>query len=416
MIFDSRSRVAPAALLAAAALAAGGCQQTEQGQAQVVDVTKVAGMEVTDFDSGLRDGAPNPRVEVDNGDGGEIDTLVMSAVEDPVAYWGEVFPEKFDMEYPPVRRLASYDASQDSPSHINICGASTAQIGPNALYCPLDDTVAWDRGLMLPTISRAYGEIATVAVMAHEWGHAVQHRLGEKAGIGEHTKTIVKELQADCFTGSYLRWVAEGNSEHFELSTGPGVNAALGALYHVRDPDGTMQSEPGAHGTAFDRIQAFHEGFERGPKECADYTDELLRERTTQQKFSEQDTGKGNVRIDAEHLGLVEESLEHAFDGVEPPEIVTGSGGCEGGPDTSPASYCPGADTIAVDLDELAVIGEPRGDKNQEFLTGERTGGKGDFAAWASVASRYALAVQQSQGDALDDELAPLRTACLVGS
>jgi hypothetical protein len=42
--------------------------------------------------------------------------------------------------------------------------------------------------------------------------------------------------------------------------------------------------------------------------------------------------------------------------------------------------------------------------------------GLGDFAAFAEVASRYALAVQKSLGIPLDDKNAGLRTACLTGA
>jgi hypothetical protein len=42
--------------------------------------------------------------------------------------------------------------------------------------------------------------------------------------------------------------------------------------------------------------------------------------------------------------------------------------------------------------------------------------GLGDFAAFAEVASRYALAVQKSLRIPLDDRNAGLRTACLTGA
>ena len=54
-----------------------------------------------------------------------------------------------------------------------------------------------------------FGDIAVTNVLAHEYGHAIQHqaRLNKK-----DTPTLVAEQQADCFAGAYMRWVAEGNS------------------------------------------------------------------------------------------------------------------------------------------------------------------------------------------------------------
>jgi hypothetical protein len=79
---------------------------------------------------------------------------------------------------------------------------------------------------------------------------------------------------------------------------------------------------------------------------------------------------------------------------------------------TPPASYCAQDNTIAVDqaaLNQLAAL--PPGD-----VLGVSSTGLGDFAAFAEVASRYALAVQKSLGIPLDDKNAGLRTACLTGA
>jgi len=49
-------------------------------------------------------------------------------------------------------------------------------------------------------------------------------------------------------------------------------------------------------------------------------------------------------------------------------------------------------------------------------MAGEASAGKGDFAAYASLASRYTLAVQKAEGKPIDDMEAALRAACLTGA
>jgi hypothetical protein len=47
-------------------------------------------------------------------------------------------------------------------------------------------------------------------------------------------------------------------------------------MLSVRDPVGTNQFVPGGHGSAFDRVGAFQEGFVNGPGRCAELIDEPL--------------------------------------------------------------------------------------------------------------------------------------------
>jgi hypothetical protein len=116
-----------------------------------------------------------------------------------------------------------------------------------------EDLVAWDRGELLPSLD----DISVVAVIAHELGHAVGFRLG----VDGNAPSIVKEQQADCYAGNYFRWVAEGKSKRFQVSTGTGVNQILATLVAIRDSAGSGFDSDGAHGTAFDRVTAFQFGF-----------------------------------------------------------------------------------------------------------------------------------------------------------
>lgn len=392
------------AIVASLSLFLTGCAATVGGVARPVDPTRVAGLEVTDGPSGLKPGVLDAALPVDGGDGGEIDKLAANAVADVQRYWREHLPAVFDRDFRPLARLASYDSTGRGQV---ICGASTAGL-VNAFYCAGEDVVAWDRGELLPRLGDSLGSAAVMAVLAHEIGHAVQVRLG----LSGATPSIVKEQQADCYTGAYFRWVAEGKSSMFQVSTGRGLNEVLTALFQIRDSAGVAFSDDGAHGNAFDRVSAFQFGFTDGPARCAMIDEREVEGRSTQGGFgsaaANERAAAENVRLDdRQALADLTTSLRQAFRlAATPPTLTTGAA-CGVTTEDALASYCSESNQITLDLDGLVRIGTPprRG----------RQGGIGDFAAFAEVASRYTLAVQQEGGFRLDGPVAAQRTACLTG-
>ncbi|MEV4629384.1 neutral zinc metallopeptidase [Micromonospora sp. NPDC049523] len=392
-------------LLAATLLAA--CTQSVAGTGGVErwSATKVAGLDITTGDSGPRRGVAGSRLTADGGDGGRIDRLALDAVDDVQEYWTEVLPANFGKRFEPVTRLVSYDSGGAGPQ---VCGTGTAGL-VNAFYCATDDTVAWDRGQLLPTLDDSFGPMSVVAVLAHELGHAVQFRLG---ATGAQTASIVKEQQADCYAGSFFRWVAEGNAPHFQLSTGPGLNQIMSTLFFIRDSAGTGFDAQGAHGNAFDRVSAFQFGFGDGPRRCAQIDEAEVRRRITQQASDDRvrDDGAADLPVDdPDALRALMTTLRNSYApaGAEPPTVGAVLDGCPDAAPTRPAAYCPGTDTIGLDLDALVRIGSAP--------QPGRRGGIGDFAAFAEVASRYALSLQRVAGYPLRGVAAGQRTACLTG-
>jgi hypothetical protein len=71
----------------------------------------------------------------------------------------------------------------------------------NAFYCggKNDDYIAYDAAYLMPRLNKSFGALTPAVVLAHEFGHAVQHRAEVNA------PSVVIELQADCFAGA---WVA----------------------------------------------------------------------------------------------------------------------------------------------------------------------------------------------------------------
>lgn len=395
-------RYASALLLTGCVLT--GCAVTVGGTAQPVDLTQVAGLAISNGPSGLKPGVSDAALPVNGGDGGKIDKLAANAVADVQNYWKEHLPAIFNREFRSIATLVSYDSAARGRV---VCGAPTAGL-VNAFYCSASDIVAWDRGELLPMLNDSIGAAAVMAVLAHEVGHAVQFRLGLPAA----TPSIVKEQQADCYTGSYLRWVVEGKSPMFQVSTGRGLNEVLTALFQIRDSAGVAFDDDGAHGNAFDRVSAFQFGFTDGPARCARIDEEEIEGRSTQGGFGSaaqnEEAAAENVRLDnREALADLTTSLRQAFKlAATPPTLTTGVA-CGVTTEDALASYCSESNQINLDLDGLVRIGTPprRG----------RQGGIGDFAAFAEVASRYTLAVQQEGGFRLDGPVAAQRTACLTG-
>ena len=98
-------------------------------------------------------------------------------------------------------------------------------------------------------------------VLAHEYGHAIQSRIG---ALDQFLATIYTEQQADCFAGAWAGQAYRGESPLLRLGDAD-VRAGLIAMLEVRDPVGTNQFVEGGHGSAFDRVGAFQEGFVNGP-------------------------------------------------------------------------------------------------------------------------------------------------------
>ncbi|WP_235925917.1 neutral zinc metallopeptidase [Actinokineospora pegani] len=380
-----------------------------------IDAGTVAGLPVdNNGPSGPKQGAEDANLTVENADGGEMDRLAVNALSDIYDYWTIHMRADFGEQFEPVRRLASYDSDGKA---ITLCGTSTKGL-VNAFYCGQDDSVAWDRGVLLPMLDKQFGPMSVVAVLAHEMGHAVQYRLGEKSNISQSTPTIIKEQQADCYAGGFFRYVADKKAKHFDINTGQGLNHVLATMFFIRDPAGASATKQGAHGLAFDRVFAFQAGFVEGPKRCARMDADEINGRIVEKERNETEikgSDDGDVDLaDAEVRSLLKASLKQAFgDTGNHPEITYDGARCASGGSTPPVSYCADNNTVAVDTKAVQKIATPPKRGQEPGVDGA---GIGDFAAFAEIASRYALSIQNTVGAPLNGEKAGLRTACLTGA
>ncbi|AOW93011.1 metallopeptidase [Rhodococcus sp. WMMA185] len=405
-----RLRTAGVGVLASAAVAVSGCTLSIDGEARSTydDPYKVAGLDVTSGPSGARKGVPDADLPVTGTDGGEIDRIVANAVSDIEDYWRTEFPALFGRDFEPITELISWDPrDSDGP---RFCGDSTEDV-VNAGYCSLDHTIGWDRALLVPEVAEKFGTVAAVSVLAHEYGHAVQ----TKAGIADADTTggIVREQQADCFAGAFMRHIAEGKSPHFTLNTSDGLNKVLAAAVAIGDTD--PNDPENVHGSPFERVTATQIGFTDGPPSCIriDESEIDARRADLPQRFTDA-YDDGELAVTEESIEAFFTSFQRIFDLSEQPELDLGGAdlGCEDAVVTEPVSYCPATNTIGVSVDQLAQRGAQPYPSRTELFQATRTG---DYNAYLLLASRYTLALQRDRGDDLRSPQTALRAACLSG-
>jgi predicted metalloprotease len=378
------------------------------------DPAKVGGLPASEGPSGPRSNAPQPAGTVKNTDNGEIDRLSMLALNDLEEFWKKYWPDGTKKPFKAVSEVWSYDSND--PRSPAICRSKTYQV-VNAFYSLKCNLVAWDRGDLFPTAKKYFGDMAVVGILAHEYGHAIQHN---GAIIGRTAPTIVGEQQADCFAGVYLRWVAEGHSSRFTLSTGDALSHVIAGMLKISDPimgeEEYEETEDSEHGSGFDRVSALQMGFNSGSGTCAKIDKGEIKKRreglpVALQTGSSDQADAGEVAIDQDTVATLVEILNVVFSPKSPPTLSFSSGSCSDATPTKGASYCPATNTIAADLPTLQEIGKPGGRKGMsdpQMLQGDNT-------ALSIVASRYALAVQHERNLPLNTPLAAVRTACLTG-
>jgi predicted metalloprotease len=400
--------VITAALCIVALLA--GCTRSVHGRAVSIydDPFKVAGLPTTSGPSGPRPGVPDSTLTAINSDTGAVDTLALNAVDDIQTYWRAEYGKEFQGEFQPVDKLISWSAKAQRAQALEFCTESTYRL-VNAAYCRLDNSIGWDRSVLLPTIEETFGKMAVVMVLAHEYGHAIQSLAKI---VTTKDPVIVKEQQADCFAGAFIRHVAEGKSKHFTINTSDGLNSVLAATVSIRDSN--PDDPDSVHGSAFERVTAVQIGFTDGPKGCkAIDISEIERRRGNLPQTFKGDTGRGENPISKENLIELSKALA-AILPIKATPTYDYSGAkidCRNGVTTEPVSYCPAKNTIATDIPALAERGTSNIDEDDPLPVKVT----GDYNGYIVFISRYTLAVQQNNGQKLVGAKTGLRAACLSG-
>ena len=343
--------------VAGAALVLAACATTVTGKPVSVydDPFKVGGLQASDGPTGLRPDAEPPTRKVTDSNGGKDDEIAGQSVSDIETFWESVYSDTFKGQFTPVKGLYSWDANDYDGS---FCGDTTDGL-INAAFCEDDNTIGWDRGVLLPSLREANGDMAITMVLAHEYGHAIQKmaRLNKKG-----TPALVAEQQADCFAGVYLRWVAEGNSpihpQHRRRAEQPAGRDDLvprspahrgRLLRHRRRTRFGFRADLGVP-VRVHRRAVFVRG-DRCPGDRpapGDLPVELPADQT------------GELPVTEESARSIVEALNILFAPKQPPQLTFDAASAAKCPDARPSppvSYCPATNTIAVDLPKLQKIG-----------------------------------------------------------
>jgi len=217
---------------------------------------------VGDFEDGFPLDASKP--------GRPYDRFLMDAIDDIEVFWSRTYPEVFGDDYPELRggvHPAYADRESALPMGCEFRG-DYEEVRDNAFYCEEGDFIVYDDGSLFPDFADEFGPATVAVIMAHEWGHAIQssHR---RDILGSYVNTTL-ELQADCFAGAWVAHVQEAGLNGYRFSRSDVTGALLG-LIQIGDAPGSTAYDPSAHGSAFDRVSSFQDGFTGGVVACADY-------------------------------------------------------------------------------------------------------------------------------------------------
>jgi uncharacterized protein len=174
-----------------------------------------------------------------------------TAVRAVDTFWRRYSTEQTGQAYQPPRVAGSYVGTNGPP-----CGGEPESVPFNAVYCRPGDFIAWDEELMEAGYSQI-GDAWIYLIIAHEWGHAIQARLGSDR------VSVQAELQADCLAGAALQGAADDGLITIEPGDSEEIAKTLAAV-----ADDYPWTDVNDHGNAEERTEAFNTGVSGGVQAC----------------------------------------------------------------------------------------------------------------------------------------------------
>lgn len=198
--------------------------------------------------------------------------------------WAEIFQEN-GLQYRRPKVVMFEEITHSG------CGTAQAAMGP--FYCPADETMYMDMSFF-NELHRKYGaktgEFTVAYVMAHEFGHHIQHILGTLQQVenakrsGQFSQkegnlsSVAVELQADFYAGV---WVKRTNDRENFLEIND-IDLAISAAEAVGDDNiqkrsqGYVNQESFTHGSSAQRKAWFMRGYNSGDIRQGDTFQEIM--------------------------------------------------------------------------------------------------------------------------------------------
>jgi hypothetical protein len=157
------------------------------------------------------------------------------------------------------------------------CGVQDANVGP--FYCPAGDGVYLNTDFFA-ALARRFGlhsGFAAGYIVAHEMGHHVQNVLGVLGRVhaadaqdpaGANRRSVAIELQADCYAGVWLHYVAESMTAD-DIQQVLTAAAVVGDDFQRASVGAELAPETWTHGSSEQRVHWLSVGKSSGtPASC----------------------------------------------------------------------------------------------------------------------------------------------------
>lgn len=158
------------------------------------------------------------------------------------------------------------------------CGAASSAMGP--FYCPPDQGIYIDTSFYDQMASQmgAGGDFARYYVMAHEYGHHIQHITGladqirsaqQQNPASANQLQVRMELQADCYAGV---WAGRNRNliEPGDFEEGMTAANAIGDDTLMRGAGQSVNQESFTHGSSAQRMEWLRRGIQTSDEDQCD--------------------------------------------------------------------------------------------------------------------------------------------------
>ncbi|AYD90825.1 neutral zinc metallopeptidase [Actinomyces sp. 2119] len=207
---------------------------------------------------------------------------MIATAESLDAVWGAQLPAQAGQAYRQPQ-FVLWDGSSVSSA----CGNASSAVGP--FYCSGDESVYLDMSFftdMERTLGAQDTPLAEEYIVAHEFGHHVQHLTGsmaaaDRSGAGATSDSVRLELQADCYAGVWVSHAAttpdpDTGQPFLVTPTSAEIQTAINAAESVGDDhiqqrsSGPVDSDSWTHGSSQQRVRWFTTGMEQGTVSACD--------------------------------------------------------------------------------------------------------------------------------------------------